>query len=525
MQPSYRVLGPCRALRTDDGTEAVLSGGRLRALLAALAAAGGRAVDPGALIEQVWADADPAGDRDRAAALQALVGRLRRALGREAVASEPGGYRLAAARDDVDLYRFERFAADGAAALAAGDAGRAAVLLDEALGLWYGPALADLPGRDTDPLVVRVEQRHARARRDRFAADLALGRAEEVLAPLAALTAGQPLDEPLQALRIRALRAAGRPAEALTAYEEVRTALADRLGTDPGPELRALHAGLLVDDRPATTGHRTGVLPARLNSFVGRDAELGDLVASWGDRRLVTLTGPGGVGKTRLALEAAETYEGPVHLAELASVRDGSTVGAAVLSALGARETQPWQRPTVPDIAPKDRFTGLVEHCAGRRMLLLLDNCEHVVGTAAELAQALLTRCPGVTVLATSREPLGVPGEVVRPLGPLPVGMALRLLGERGAAARPGFAVGDDREAAEEVCRRLDGLPLAIELAAARLRVLSVRQIADRLDDRFRLLTAGARAVLPRQQTLRAVVDWSWDLLEAPERVVLRRLS
>ncbi|KOX30228.1 MULTISPECIES: ATP-binding protein, partial [unclassified Streptomyces] len=127
--------------------------------------------------------------------------------------------------------------------------------------------------------------------------------------------------------------------------------------------------------------------------------------------------------------------------------------------------------------------------------------------------------------LATSREPLGVPGEVVRPLGPLPVGVALRLLGERGAAARPGFSVGEDREAAEEVCRRLDGLPLAIELAAARLRMLSVRQVAERLDDRFRLLTAGARTVLPRQQTLRAVVDWSWDLLDGPERVVLRRLA
>ncbi|MFE5734976.1 BTAD domain-containing putative transcriptional regulator, partial [Streptomyces sp. NPDC056528] len=431
MQPSYRVLGPCRALRADDGTEAVLSGGRLRALLTALAAAGGRAVDPGALIERVWADTDPADRRDRTAALQALVGRLRRALGREAVASEPGGYRLAAARDDIDLYRFERLAAEGAAALAAGDAGRAAVLLDEALGLWRGPALADLPDRDTDPLAVRVEQRHARARRDRFAADLALGRADEVLAPLAALAAGEPLDEPLQALRIRALRAAGRPAEALAAYEEARTALVERLGTDPGPELRALHAELLTEDRPAAVGRRTAALPARLNSFVGRDAELGDLAASWDARRLVTLTGPGGVGKTRLALEAAETYDGPVHLAELASVRDGSTVGAAVLSALGARETQLWQRPPVPDAEPKDRFADLVEHCAGRRMLLLLDNCEHVVDTAAELAQALLTRCPGVTVLATSREPLGVPGEVVRPLGPLPVGVALRLLGER----------------------------------------------------------------------------------------------
>ncbi|MEU0403730.1 BTAD domain-containing putative transcriptional regulator [Streptomyces sp. NPDC006197] len=528
--PPYRVLGPCQAFRTDDGTEAVLSGARLRALLAALAAAGGRAVGPGALIDQVWADGDPADDQDRTAALQALVGRLRRALGREAVVSAPGGYRLAADPDAVDLHRFERLAAEGAAALAAGHADRAATLLDEALGLWHGPALADLPGRDTDPLVVRVEQRHAQARRDRLAADLALGRAEAVLAPLAAFAAGQPLDEPLQALRIRALRAAGRPAEALAAYEEVRTALADRLGTDPGPELRSLHAELLREDGsvpppPPAPSAPAGTLPARLTSFIGRADELDSLAAAWDGRRLVTLTGPGGVGKTRLALEAAGTYEGPVHLAELASVRGESTVAAAVLTALGARETQLWHAPAVPPADPKDRFAALVEHCAGRRMLLLLDNCEHVVAEAAELAQALLTRCPGVTVLATSREPLGVPGEEVRPLGPLPVDMALRLLGERGAAARPGFRVAEDPEAAEEVCRRLDGLPLAIELAAARLRMLSVRQIADRLDDRFRLLTSGARTVLPRQQTLRAVVDWSWELLDEAERAVLRRLA
>ncbi|WP_369142497.1 BTAD domain-containing putative transcriptional regulator [Streptomyces sp. R44] len=523
MQPPYRVLGPCQAFRTDDGTEVALSGARLRALLTALAAAGGRAVGPGALIDQVWADGDPADDQDRTAALQALVGRLRRALGREAVVSEPGGYRLAAGPDAVDLHVFERLAAGGAAALADGHAERAAALLDEALGLWRGPALADLPGRDTDPLVVRVEQRHAQARRDRLAADLALGRAADVLAPLAALAAGQPLDEPLQALRIRALRAAGRPAEALAAYEEVREALAERLGTDPGPELRSLHAELLAEDGPVPAPPRT--LPARLTSFIGRAEELGSLAAAWEGRRLVTLTGPGGVGKTRLALEAAGTYDGPVHLAELASVREESTVAAAVLTALGARETQLWPTPAVAPAGPKDRFAGLVEHCAGRRMLLVLDNCEHVVAEAAELAQALLTRCPGVTVLATSREPLGVPGEEVRPLGPLPVDMALRLLGERGAAARPGFDVAQDPEAAEEICRRLDGLPLAVELAAARLRMMSARQIADRLDDRFRLLTSGARTVLPRQQTLRAVVDWSWDLLDEPERAVLRRLA
>ncbi|MFJ2055858.1 AfsR/SARP family transcriptional regulator [Streptomyces sp. NPDC087908] len=571
MQPPYRVLGPCQALRTDDGTEAVLGGARLRALLTALAAAGGRAVGTHALIDQVWGGDDDAGDADvpdRTAALQALVGRLRRAAGREAVASAPGGYRLAAEPDAVDLYRFERLAAEGSAALGAGDPARGAALLDEALALWRGPALVDLPGRDVEPLVVRVEQRHAQARRDRLAAALALGRAAEVLAPLAALAAGEPLDEPLQALRIRALRAAGRPAEALAAYEEARRGLADRLGTDPGPELRALYVELLADGTapapepeahgrlgsgpgsavpggpsggtgsgaagtaaapggPAATGRGASAgLPARLTSFIGREDELGDLGADWGDRRLVTLTGPGGVGKTRLALEAAGSYrDGAVHLAELAAVRQESGVASAVLGAIGARGTHGWHRSGVGAADPEDPYAEIVEHCAGRRVLLVLDNCEHLVAAAAELVHVLLGRCPGVRVLATSRAPLGVPGEVVRPLGPLPADTALRLLGERGAAARPGFVVGEDLGAAEEVCRRLDGLPLAIELAAARLRLLSVGQIAERLDDRFRLLTSGARTVLPRQQTLRAVVDWSWELLEDPERAVLRRLA
>ncbi|MEV4940636.1 AfsR/SARP family transcriptional regulator, partial [Streptomyces zaomyceticus] len=484
MQPPYRVLGPCQAFRTDDGTEVVLRGARLRALFVALAAAGGRAVSTRALIEQVWGDGDRAEDRgtgrglgpdhgrDRTAALQALVGRLRRALGREAVVSTPGGgYRLAADPDAVDLYRFERLAAEGSAALGGGDPARAAVLLDEALGLWRGPALADLPGRETDPLLVRTDQRHDRARRDRLATELALGRATEVLAPLAALAVGRALDEPLQALRIRALRAAGRPAEALAAYEEVRASLAERLGTAPGQELRILHAELLADgtatapaapefvpapaSAPALTPdsapvpapapgppsppdpRRRTALPARLTSFIGREDELGALAALWGERRLVTVTGPGGVGKTRLALEAAEAYnDGPVHLAELASVREESTVVAAVLNALGARRTQMWQGPSVPGAGPEEPFAEIVEHCAGKRMLLVLDNCEQVVAAVAELTQTLLTRCPGVTVLATSRESLGVPGEVVRPLGPLAAGTALRLLGERGAAAR-----------------------------------------------------------------------------------------
>ncbi|MDX5577200.1 ATP-binding protein, partial [Streptomyces sp. ID01-9D] len=279
-----------------------------------------------------------------------------------------------------------------------------------------------------------------------------------------------------------------------------------------------------------------GNLRARLTSFVGRDTDIATLREDLGRARLVTLLGPGGAGKTRLSQEAAEAaaeaWPDGVWLAELAPVDDPDIVPEAVLTALGARETvlrgAGAEELRATDRTGADPLVRLTEHCAPRRMLLLLDNCEHVVGAAAALTYHLLTRCPQLTVLATSREPLGVPGEFVRPVEPLPDPMALRLLAERGAAARPGFRTDADEATAAacaEICRRLDGLPLAIELAAARLRMLTPRQIADRLDDRFRLLTNGSRTVLPRQQTLRAVVDWSWDLLDAAERAVLRRLS
>ncbi|MFE7138256.1 BTAD domain-containing putative transcriptional regulator [Streptomyces sp. NPDC057644] len=659
----YCVLGTTRALR-DDGTAVALGGARLRALLTVLALRPGRTVAAGVLVDEVW-DGDP--PADAAGALQALVGRLRRALGHSAVESVAGGYRLAAPPDAVDLHRFERLAGEGSRALEDGDASGALAVLREALALWTGPALADLPDRTA--IASRWEARRLDARRDALGALLALGRPGEALPELAALCDAHPLDEPLRALRIRALRDAGRPAEALAAYEEVRTLLDDRLGTAPGPALRALHTELLhpepagpepepfprasgapapgafapppvspapgslprsaasaalepharpsgapapepsprpsaaavqdpapgepsavgkppapdpttrpaPDAGPAPSAHQPPVSPtpdagpapsaqqppaspashptprpaperaparppapgnlrARLTSFVGRGTDIAALREDLGRARLVTLLGPGGAGKTRLSQEtaeaAADTWPDGVWLAELAPVDDPDTVPEAVLTALGARETvlrgAGAEELRAADRTGDDPLVRLTEHCAPRRMLLLLDNCEHVVGAAAALTDHLLTHCPQLTVLATSREPLGVPGEFVRPVEPLPDPMALRLLAERGAAARPGFRTDADEATAAacaEICRRLDGLPLAIELAAARLRMLTPRQIADRLDDRFRLLTNGSRTVLPRQQTLRAVVDWSWDLLDAAERAVLRRLS
>ncbi|MEU1790821.1 BTAD domain-containing putative transcriptional regulator [Streptomyces sparsogenes] len=631
----YALLGTTQAHR-DDGTPVALGGTRLRVLLTVLALRPGRVHTTGALIGEIW-DADPPADGH--GALQALVGRLRRALGRDAVRSVPGGYRLCAEPDDVDLHRFERLVTEGTAALEGGDPAKAAAVLDDALALWRGPALADLPGAGS--AAARAEARRLDARRCRIAADLALGHAERALPRLAELCAAHPLDEPLHALRIRALRDAGRTAEALTAYEAIRREIADRLGADPGPALRALHADLLhpaptpadpagepghpdqpghpagrpghpgrlhqsgptghqgYSDQPGHPGHPDqpghpadarhsghrdqpdqpdqpghsghpghpgpatgrppaapdgpapaapggapgrgaaarsgGNLRARLTSFVGRETDLGVLRADLaGQHRLVTLLGPGGAGKTRLSQEAAESvadaWPDGVWLAELAPVDDPGTVPEAVLTALGARQTvirgtAAEELRAATDPSAFDPLAQLVDHCAPRRMLIVLDNCEHLVDAAARLAETLLTRCPGVTVLATSREPLAVPGELVRPVDPLPDPVALRLLQDRGAAARPGFRVADDPAACAEICRRLDGLPLAIELAAARLRALTPRQLADRLDDRFRLLTSGSRTVLPRQQTLRAVVDWSWGLLDERERTVLRRLS
>ncbi|MEW2048932.1 BTAD domain-containing putative transcriptional regulator [Streptomyces sp. NPDC005476] len=638
----YRILGTTQVLR-PDGNPVAVGGARLRALLAVLALRAGRSVPAGLLVEEVWAGEPPA---DAQGALQALVGRLRRALGADAIDSAEGGYRLAAAPDDVDLHRFERLTADGIRALADGDSAKAAVVLDDALALWQGPALADLP--DGAAEAARWEARRLDAVRARHTAAIALGQAERSLPELTALCDAHPLDEPLQALRLRALREAGRTAQALAAYDGVRRMLADRLGTDPGPELRTLHAELLghgdrgdagISPRPVPPEAPSGApapaapappppplgnLRARLTSFVGRENDIAAIRADLATARLVTLLGPGGAGKTRLSQEAAEAvrdasrdggryasgdgrryavrdgvggavhgggrhgtrggvgdasggggrdtardgFGGAVHdggrhgtrdragsaapdrvretagdgvpdtardgvwLAELAPVADPDAVPQAVLTAVGARETVLYgagaEEIRVAAERHDDPLERLIEHCARRRMLIVLDNCEHVVGAAARLVEELLARCPEVTVLATSREPLGVPGEVLRPLDPLPEPVALRLLADRGAAARPGFRTDADDETAAacaEICRRLDGLPLAIELAAARLRMLTPRQIADRLDDRFRLLTSGSRTVLPRQQTLRAVVDWSWDLLDEDERDVLARLS
>ena len=344
---------------------------------------------------------------------------------------------------------------------------------------------------------------------------------------------------------MRALASAGRPAEALAAFEDLRRDLAETLGTDPSPALRDLHTAILrglpapttsaaapilrtpaattTPPAPATSATTTN-LPAPATSFVGRERDLAQVRALLAEARLVTLVGPGGVGKTRLAAELAVGWQAPdgTWLAELAGITDPAEVPAAVCAALGLR-------PAAAELAAQ---------LAGRQLLIVLDNCEHLLDACARLAQEVLGCCPAVRILATSREPLTTAGEQVYPVAPLPVpppavGLgeamdvpALRLFADRAAAAVFGFRLtAENLPAVAEICRRLDGLPLAIELACARLRTLPAAELAARLDDRFRLLTGGSRAALPRHQTLTAVVGWSWDLLTDAERTLAGRLA
>ncbi|WP_168220775.1 BTAD domain-containing putative transcriptional regulator [Streptomyces sp. RFCAC02] len=556
------ILGPLE-VATPQGQPVAVTGARLRTLLTRLALDAGSPVRAESLVDALWGGGEVPGDQ--ANALQSLVSRLRRALPDSGlIVSAPGGYRLAVARDEVDAFRFERLAAEGRRALGAGDAEAAAGALRAALALWRGPALADAADAPfaTAPAARLTELRLA-AREDLYGAELAAGRGAAVLPELEALVTDHPLRERPRALLMRARYAAGRQAEALTAYEEYRTLLADELGVDPSPELRDLHLSVLRAD-PALTppaaaypppaeeaptgtgaaGPRTGNLRAALTSFIGREDELNLITKRLSEARLVTLVGPGGAGKTRLASTAAtalaDGFPGGAWIAELAPLTDPDDLPQAVLDALGRRVTAMLERPVPPGAAsrPRDALGMLTDALALTPTLLVLDNCEHLIDAAARLADHLLGHCPALRVLATSREPLGITGETLSPVPPLGLptdgadprtaadAAAVRLLTDRAAAVRPGFTVDEHNAAAVvEICRRLDGLPLAIELAAARLRSLSPAQLAARLDDRFRVLTGGSRTAMPRHRTLHAVVAWSWELLTDEERRLADQLA
>ena len=496
-----------------------VAGVRLRGLIARLALAGGQPVSTGALAEAVWDCALPA---EVANALQTLVSRARRALGgAAAVEQSAAGYRLAVTPDDVDALRFERLVAEGAMA--------------EALALWRGPALVDA-GDFAEPFARRLEELRLDATITFLTRELDAGRAAVRVGELEALVAEHPLHEKLAGLLMRALAATGRQADALAAYEALRTRLADELGIDPGPEARAVQLEVLrgeIAAAAAPAGRARTNLRAQLTSFVGRTDEVARVGKALQTCRLITLVGPGGAGKTRLAAEVAavardsapdDAADG-IWLAELASVTDAADVPQAVLGAIGLRESR-----LLPDgtqrITSRDARTRLLEGLADARALLVLDNCEHLIDACAHLADALLAHSPQLRIVATSREPLGITGESLFVVPPLDEDPAVRLFADRAAAVSPEFALdGESRPLIIDIVRRLDGLPLAIELAAARLRTLPLAEISRRLTDRFRLLTGGSRTALPRHRTLRAVVEWSWELLTPAERLLAERFS
>ena len=557
-------------VRDDEGNPAHVGGPRAQAVLALLAVDAGRVVPAASLIDRLWDGEASDGARG---ALQSMVSRLRGVLG-TAIESHPAGYRLALDPGQVDALAFEELAGRGSRALTDGDPLRASAILRQALALWRGPALAGLAA--TGPvggIAARLEELRRSASTDRIEADLAAAVSSDaagLTAELRALVAEDPLAERSRALLMRALYLAGRQADALAVYADARAQLATQLGVDPSPQLEQVYLGVLRRSlpeawSPVTAGQKASRDPAvsgpaaappttlrvPLTSLVGREDQVAQVEALTGENRLVTLTGPGGVGKTRLAAEVAGRAAacGGVWLVELAPLSDPDDVPYAALTAVGIRDgllagsggdLGQAAEPAQPAPDPASRLVGGLRERSG---LIVLDNCEHLIDAVAGLADAVLSGCPGIRVLATSREALGITGETVCPVPPLPVppdsgaggkeelaavtaAASVRLLADRARAVRPGFAVtGANAADVARICRVLDGMPLAIELAAARLRTLSPAQLAGRLGDRFAVLTGGSRTALPRHQTLRAVVEWSWDLLSKPERVLARRLA
>ncbi|MET8832419.1 BTAD domain-containing putative transcriptional regulator [Micromonospora sp. NPDC004540] len=525
-----RMLGSFE-VHTNDGILADVPGARLRALLIALALEPGRVVSKATLIDWIWGENPPA---DVANALQRLASRLRKALPGGVIEGQTGGYRLVVDPGAVDALRFERLLGR-----ARQEEGLQRVrLLREAVALWRGAAMQDVGlenSRAFDAAVTRLEGLRLTAMEDRFEAEVGLGHGAEVVGELTDAVTAHPLREPLVAALMRALVAAGRDAEALLTYERTREALADALGVDPSPELSALHTALLRGELGRREETRKTNVRAELTSFVGREADVAAVRGLIAEHRLTTLIGPGGSGKTRLATETARTMAGDlpdgVWLVELAAIGADGDVAQATLTGLGLRDALLGAAPSA------DPADGLIAAIREREALLILDNCEHVIESAARFADRVLGECRRLRILATSREPLGITGEalwLVEPLavptdagpGEIASSPAVRLLRDRAGAVRRDLGVDEHTlSTMARVCRALDGMPLAIELAAARLRTMTIEQLANRLDDRFRLLTSGSRTALPRHKTLRAVVDWSWELLTDAERTVLRRLS
>jgi predicted ATPase/DNA-binding SARP family transcriptional activator len=495
------ILGPVE-VRRDDGAVTV-PGGKAGELLVRLALDAGAVVRTDRLLEELWADDAVHTTRNT---LQSKVARLRRALGQPSpVVGRDGGYALDVDPFAIDAHRVLRDATDAADLLGAGDPAAAALAAATALGLYRGDVLPSVTGAWADPHRARLEEARSSLLHTRFSAKLQLGAIAEVIGGLEAVIDQHPFEEELWALLIAALYRAGRQADALTAYQRVRGELAEQLGLEPGPTLRDLERQILAQDpRLATSSDAAATTRSNLPSLavvlIGRETELAQVTASIAESRLVEVVGVGGIGKTALAIEVgrrlleSDPQEG-VWLIRLDEASSANEATDAVIAALGV---------TGGDDA-------LIERLRLGRTTLILDNCEHLVDAAAALAGRLLDAALGVRVLATSQVPLGVDGEVVFEIDPLPLDAAVELFGRR--AKSHGREVTSDGGDVEDLCRSLDGLPLAIELAAARTKTLSVPDILRRLDDRFTVLSDPTSRRPERRRALRSTIAWSYELL------------
>jgi predicted ATPase/DNA-binding SARP family transcriptional activator len=515
-----RVLGPLEVV--VDGTAVPLPGRKHPRLLAALAVGDGHACSIEALTDAVWGETPP---RSARKLLQLYVSQLRKVVPEGAIRTTESGYALDVNDGSIDAERFELLAREAGGALARGNPALTTSLAGRALALWRGPAYEDVMYEDfVRADAERLEELRLGVSEDRLDAQLRLGRHKAVLAEVLALAAQHTLRERLQALAMVALYRSGRQTDALDRYADVRRQLDEELGLEPGPQLRALQQRILRQDpeldTPSSSDRSQSTLPIPPNRLVGRASELAQLreILARRESRLVVLTGAGGTGKTRLAFEAAHqaatSFANGAVIVELAPLHDPKLVAATIAQALD-----------VAEVAGEGSEESLARVLADRELLLVLDNAEHL-RDAAPLFARLVSRAPRLTVVVTSRAVLHISGEQVFPVAPLPEDDAVELFLQRARLLDSSFEISDVNEQdVREICRRLDGLPLAIELAAARIRTLTPRAIVERLGKRLALLTSGPRDLPARQQTLRETIEWSVGLLSEMERGIFLRLA